>query len=143
MDGATAILTASKEAAEGPLQLVDQNVGPGEEVKTPSAEVHVVLPHRLELGLLPHKSWSVTVGMEVAVLVEVFDIAGNKIYASDDLVINLNTEPTHLTVKSSLSNETLTTLMPTTPAATTLTATLVGTKACSLDTPLTASAVLE
>ena len=29
------------------------------------------------------------------------------------------------------------------PAATTLTATLVGTKACSLGTPLTASAVLE
>ena len=143
MDESTAILTASKEPAEGQLQLVDQNVSPGEEVKTPSAEVHVVLPSRLELTLLPHKSWSVTVGMEVAVLVAVFDIAGNKIHASDDLEINLSAEPTHLTVVSNQANGTLTTLMPTSPAATTLTATLVGTKSCPLSTPITASAVLE
>ena len=143
MEEATATLTAGKEPAEGQLQLVDQNVGPGEEVKTPSAEVHVVLPARLELSLLPHKSWSVTVGMEVSVLVEVFDIAGNKIHASDDLVINLSTDPSHLDVVSSLANGTLTSLRPTSVATTTLTATLVGTKACPLGAPLTANAVME
>ena len=61
----SAVLTTGPAPAIGKIQLVDQNVEPGKEAKTPPAEVHVVLPSRLELSCLPADSWTVTVRTEV------------------------------------------------------------------------------
>ena len=72
---------------------MDQNVGPGDAAKSPtaipSADVHVVTPGSLSITCLPHKTCQVLVDHEYEVLVEVFDRNNNKIYPSDNLVIKV------------------------------------------------------
>ena len=106
--------------------LVDQNVGPGEVVKTPTADLHVVPPARLELTCLPHNSWSVLVNGNHQILVEVFDADNNKIYPSDNLAIDLSIGAVHWSTTHSLANGTLHTGVPIKAGSTPVVATLKG-----------------
>jgi hypothetical protein len=60
-------------------------VEPGEEVKTPSSEVHVVLPCRLKLSCLPADSWTVPVWTELTIAVKISDVDGNRVHLIDRL----------------------------------------------------------
>ena len=57
----TATLTATN-IGSGQVELVDQNVDAGEVVKTPTAQLHVVPPSRIQINCIPAKSWTVLVG---------------------------------------------------------------------------------
>ena len=154
------------------VELVDQNVDPTEVVKTPTADLHVVPPARLELTCLPHNSWSVLVSGDYQILVELFDTDNNKIYPSDNMVIDLGIDPVYWDNRSlsschyhyviiiiiiiniitnhrhSLANGTLHSGVPLTPGSTPLTATLRGVRDAAgvvrhLDSPITASATMD
>ena len=70
------------EAATGLVQLVDKNVAPGEIVKTPTADLNIVIPARLELSVLPHKSWTLLTEREVIVTIDIYDEEGSKVHLS-------------------------------------------------------------
>ena len=65
------------EAATGLVQLVDKNVAPGEIVKTPTADLNIVIPARLELSVLPRKSWILLTEREVIVTIDIYDEEGS------------------------------------------------------------------
>ena len=66
LDSSGARVVGGKTAASGVIELVDQNVAPGEIVKTPTADLNVVIPVSLEISCLPHNSWSVLANREIS-----------------------------------------------------------------------------
>ena len=62
-------VVSAGEAATGLVQLVDKNVAPGEIVKTPTADLNIVIPARLELSVLLHKSWTLLTERDVIVTI--------------------------------------------------------------------------
>ena len=55
---------------------------PGEIVKTPTADLNIVIPARLELSVLPHKSWTLLTEREVIVTIDIYDEEGSKVHLS-------------------------------------------------------------
>jgi len=143
LDSSLARVIGGGEIGSGVVELVDQNVAPGEVVKTPTADLNVVLPASLELSCLPHNSWTVLANREISLKVGILDKEGNKVHLSDNLVINLSVDGKFFEVTSSLSNGTLHTGIPLAPGQTKITATLVGAGTCTLDTPVSTVATME
>merc|ERR1712106_870227 len=143
LDESMARVIGGGEPGSGVVELVDQNVAPGEVVKTPTADLNVVIPASLELICLPHNSWTVLANREVILKVGILDKDGSKLHLSDNLVIELVVDEKYFTVSSSLINGTLHTGVPIAPGQTKITATLVGAGTCTLATPVTTSATME
>merc|ERR1711892_23969 len=143
LDESLARVIGGGEPGSGVVELVDQNVAPGEVVKTPTADLNVVIPASLELICLPHNSWTVLANREVILKVGILDKDGSKVHLSDNLVIELVVDGKYFTVSSSLINGTLHTGVPIAPGQTKITATLVGAGTCTLATPVTTSATME
>ena len=139
----SARLTASSELGVGLVELLDRNVGPGEMVKTPTSELRVVLPAALELNCLPHKSWTVMEGTEVAVTVTILDEENNQIYSSDNLMMEVEVDSEMFEVKERLTNGSLILGVPVKPGTAEVTARLLGAGDCQLASPLTTTARLE
>ena len=99
----TATLTATN-IGSGQVELLDQNVDAGEVVKTPTAQLHVVPPSRIQINCIPAKSWTVLVGGSYTLQVEVFDQEANRIFLSDNLVIDLQYDSTFIKKTHSLGN---------------------------------------
>jgi len=143
LDSSLARVVGGGKPSSGVVELVDQNVAPGEVVKTPTADLNVVNPASLELNCLPHNSWTVLANREVTLKVGILDKEGNKVHLSDNLVINLVVDGKVFEITSSLSNGTLHTGIPLVPGQTKITATLVGAGTCKLDTPVSTMATME
>jgi len=143
LDKSLARVVGGADPASGLVELVDKNVAPGEIVKTPTADLTVVIPARLELSCLPYNSWTVLANREVVLRVNILDKEGNKVHLSDNLVIELAVDGKFFQVTSSLTNGTIHTGVPITPGQTKVSATLVGSGECTLSTPVTASANME
>eukprot|EP00090_Calanus_glacialis_P028973 TRINITY_DN4645_c0_g1_i5.p1 TRINITY_DN4645_c0_g1~~TRINITY_DN4645_c0_g1_i5.p1 ORF type:complete len:1790 (-),score=673.65 TRINITY_DN4645_c0_g1_i5:326-5671(-) len=143
LDTSLARVIGGGEPGNGVVELVDQNVAPGEVVKTPTADLNVVIPASLELSCLPHNSWTVLANREVVLKVGILDKEGHKVHLSDNLVIELVVDGKFLKVTSSLANGTLHTGVPLVPGQTKVSATLVGAGTCTLATPVTTSTTME
>ena len=143
LDTSLARVIGGGKPGSGVVELVDQNVAPGEVVKTPTADLNVVIPASLELSCLPHNSWTVLANREVVLKVGILDKEGNKVHLSDNLVIELLVDGKFFQVTSSLSNGTLHTGVPLVPGQTKVSATLVGAGTCTLATPVTTSTTME
>ena len=122
---------------------MDQNMAPGEVVKTPTAELNVVIPASLELICLPHNSLIVLANREVVLKVGILDKEGNKVHLSDNLVIELLVDVKYFQVTSSLTNGTLHIGVPIVPVITKVSATLLGAITCTLATPVTTSNTMK
>ena len=83
LDMSLARVVGGADPASGLVELVDKNVAPGEIVKTPTADLTVVIPARLELSCLPQNSWIVLANREVVLRVNIQDKEGNKLHLSD------------------------------------------------------------
>ena len=138
-----ATVTAGSELVRGLVELTDRNVGPGEVVTPPQADLSIVNPASLELRCEPHKSWTVVQGREVSIGVKVMDGDNNMIYNSDNLHISLSVDQSYFKTSKSLKNGTLHTGIPIKTGSVTVTATLTGAGACDLAASITASVVLE
>ncbi len=126
LDTSLARVIGGGKPGSGVVELVDQNVAPGEVAKTPTADLNVVIPASLELSCLPHNNWTVLASREVVLKVGILDKEGNKVHLSDNLVIELLVDGKFFQVTSSLSNGTLHTGVPLVPGQTKVSATLVG-----------------
>ena len=71
------------------IHLRDQNVAPEDVVKPPTADLHIVAPSYITLGINPHQNWNVAMGNDYEIVVEIFDSDNNRLYASDNIVMEV------------------------------------------------------
>ena len=95
------------------------------------------------------QSWSLQVGHQYQIQVEIYDKDSNRIHPSDNLVIELELEhPAYLDIKESLANGTLHAVIPRQAGQTTVTALLHGVRVNGVlqrlaGPPITATATLD
>ena len=136
-------MVASTEPGTGTVELMDNNVAPGEMVKTPTSDLRVVVPASLELNCLPHKSWTVMEGTDITITVTVLDADNNIIHSSDNLRMEVSVDSQYMQVTERLSNGSLISGVPLKPGTVEVTAKLLGAGSCDLSSAVTVTARLE
>ena len=88
-------IVAGNESGETSVILRDTNVGKDDQVKAPSAELHIVVPSYIVIEIAePNANWNVILGQTYKLYITVFDSNNRKLFPSANMVaeIDINTE---------------------------------------------------
>jgi hypothetical protein len=110
-------------------KLRDHNMAASDDtIKSPSAEITVVVPRYITLALDPHRNWNAVLGGQYEIVVEIFDSSNNAVFPSENLVIEVKVSSEYFVVKDKTENGTWHSGIPVKTGTAEVTATLLGTK---------------
>lgn len=100
------MVVAGTTLGETTVILRDNNVGRDDAVKSPSADLHIVTPSYIMIDIDPHNNWNVIVGEHYNLYISVYDANNHKLFASSNMVAELEVETGYFDVQDTTNNGT-------------------------------------
>ena len=89
------------------VTLKDSNLAPEDVIRPIQADLFVVTPVYITISVNPHKNWNVIVGNTYELVVDIFDGKNNKIFPSDNIVMQLEVEAGFFEIEHRTENGTM------------------------------------
>lgn len=126
LDETTSTALALESEGFTKVRFVDQSVIQDEDFIQPESNIHVVKPSYITMKVEPGNSWALQKFSDYIIEIQIFDIAHNQIYPSDNLDIQL-VSGSELVVTNSTANGTYHTIHTLSSGSSKLVARLLGT----------------
>ena len=100
-------IVAGNKLGESSVILRDTNVGKDDQIKSPSAELQIVAPSYIEIGIAePNDNWNVILGQNYKLYISVYDSNNRKLFPSANLVAEIEIEAGYFVIEDETQNGT-------------------------------------